>query len=294
MKIIKLHYFAVENLGETEDLEETLKRLHAIPIEGRLRACGYQEIRLDDIQPKSISGRPPYWLMRFSRFRDDNWPSVATVSEPSKDLELDDDQMLAEETSALYVPSRKRLIIQYNHFGVRASKIQEYLSLSAGGGGATFQFNPILTQEAMEKYRNKTLVTSIEASVEGVSESDIKFFEGSGVEGALRASANADVSTFKFNFSVDARVKSNRIDRSFIQRLVDAVKGRAGDDDKLIVTARASEDEAVEVINLLEARKVSEFDAELIDRTAGRRYVPEQLYALLEQAYREWAQKDFR
>lgn len=289
MKLIKVHYYNVISAGAGPVLSDVLKALSTQQLEDRLKICGLQRLRLDEAQERiPADGSPTYWLMRFSKLRDDNWPGVLAHGHASKDLELEEDQFLSEETFAIYSPSGGKFAVQYNHFGVRAPKIKEYFNAVVNHPEHGFIFSPVLTNEALEKYGKKQIITSIDATIEGVSDADIAIMEGSGIEAALKQSVEAKANGFKINFWVDARVKKNKIDRGWVDRVIDGIKRRGGENDSIIVTAKENEEDAVEVINLLEARKVSQYNADAIDRTIGRRYEPVQMYGLLEQSLRDW------
>lgn len=288
MKMIKIYCYRVEKSLESKSLEDILNLISIKKLEDRLLDCGGQKIRIDDVQKKHFHNGDEYWLVRFCKFRDDNWPGVTTAAEAVRDLDLDDDQVLSEETSIFYAPKNAQLVVQYNHYGVRASRIKEYLNISAGGAAQSFTFIPVLNNDASEKYDRKQIVTEVEAYIDGVSLADVALMQGTGIEGAIKQSVDANATSYKFSVSVDARIKKNKLDRNFVQRLVDKVKSRAGDNDSLYVTAKQSEEDAVETIDLLESRKFSEFKSKSIDRTTGKRYDPVQLYGLLEQTMRDW------
>lgn len=296
MKVIKVHYFNASTTNNNPtSLSEDLEALRLTNLSERARTCGYQEIRLDSIEKKiDANSQDIYWFLRFSRFREDNWPGVASRTEASKDLELETDAVLAEETTMLFSETYNKALVQYNHFGVRITKIQEYLSLTRMRDGFAYQFIPVLTAEALTKYQQKKIVTSIEASIEGVTDADIEYFEGSSLKGMAEQSSESKATAIKFNFSVDARIKSEKLERSWIEGVVDKIIGRAGERDKLQVSVKENEEDALEVLNLLEARKITEYDESQIERTEGRRYKPDQLENLLEQAYKEWRSQNFQ
>jgi hypothetical protein len=289
MKRIKVHYYHIVIPTGAPSVETTLEKLQTQNLEDRLKLCGSHKIRLDEVTEKPRADGHSFWHMKFSKFRDENWPGVSAPSQAAKDLELDDDESLSEETLVVYSPVLNRLVIQYNHYGVSASKVKEYLNLSILDPTKHYSITPVLTNEALAKYERKQLVTSIDASIEGVTAADVAFLEGSGLEAALAKSVENKVTSFRFQFSVDARVKKNRVDRDWVSRLVEAIKKRGGDNDSLCVTAKENEEDAVEVIDLLESRRITEYNADLIDRTIGRRYNSNQLYGLLEQSMRDWA-----
>lgn len=296
MKTIKVHYYDVSLSDESPlSLDADLITLSSLPLEDRAKICGHQEIRLDSILDKTDPDtKERYWLLRFSRFRNDNWPGVATREAESRDLIFDDDSVLAEETTMLYSETYNKALVQYNHIGVRVSKIQEYLSLSKMQEGISYKLIPVITAEALRKYQQKQIVTSVEASIEGISDADIAYFGNSSLKGTIQQSVDSKATSAKFNFSVDARIKTEKLDRSWVERVVDKVMGRSGERDRLLVSAKEAEGDALEVLNLLEARKVTEYDGEQIERTEGRRYKSDQLEALLEQAYKEWRSSNFQ
>lgn len=156
----------------------------------------------------------------------------------------------------------------------------------------SYAFEPVLTDEALEKYKTKQIITTVDAVIEGVTDADVALLQGSGLEGMLAKSIQAKATTFKFSFSVDARVKANHLEHGWISNVIDRLKSRAGDKDSLVVTAKENQEDAVEVIDLLECRKMTEYNADSIDRTLGRRYDPKQLYGLLQQALKEWIKAD--
>ncbi len=288
MSKIRVHYWHVHTRPGAAPLERELESLAARGIEQRLIMCGVQRVRLDEVIPvdQPLNGTR-FWRLKFSKFRDDNWPGVSSLGEPAKDLVLGDDEVLSEETLAVYCPQQDRFVIQYNHFGVRASKIKDFLNLAALDPGR-YLLAPVLTNEAQAKYEQKRIVTAVDAVIDGVTEADIALMNGTGVEGAIQRSVENQVGRFRFEFSVDARLKTNKIQRTFVERVVDAITNRAGDADTLSVTAKENEEDAVEIINLLESRKMTEYNADQVERTAGRRFDSEQMYGLLTQAMKEW------
>lgn len=287
MKVIKVHYYYVLVPEGVASVSDTLTGLQAVPLDQRVRQIGTHRIRLDEVTSVAQANGAVNWHLKFTKFRDDIWPGVSNFAAPAKDLELNDDEYLSEETLVVFSTYQNRLVIQYNHFGVRASAVKEYLNAVLQNPNG-YSLSPVLTNEALQKYESKQIVTAVSATIEGVTEADIAFMEGTSLEAALSKSVQSQVNSFEFKFAVDARVKKNHVNRDWVTRLVEGIRNRGGDNDKLSVTAKAHEDDAVEVIDLLESRKATHFDAATIDRTAGRRFDSPQLFQLLEQSMRDW------
>lgn len=285
---MNVYHYSVNALGETPSLENTLQALQGLPLDERAATCGSQKVRLETIERSESIGGEILWELKFSRIRDSNWPGVATSSSEAQDLELDADQYLSEETFAVFSETRGRIVVQYNHHGVRASRIQEYFQILSGCSGAAYQFLAALNSDALAKFQSKQFVTNVDVCIDGVTAADVAYFNGAGIGAALEAGLSAEATSLRCSFSVDARTRSNRLNRNWVERLADYVMLRGGEGDKLVVNARGSEEEAIEVIDLLDSRKITSFPDALIDRTVGRRFVPAQVFERLKQANSEW------
>lgn len=287
MKYITAHFFHIVRPQGGPTVSDVLSQIQTMSIDARMRQCGNQKIRLEEVRDDVTNGIP-LRLLKFTRIRDDNWPGVVATSQEAKDLELDEDQHLSEETFAAYCPSTDRLVVQYSHFGVRAPKIREYLNAIHGKLNFHYSFSPVLTDESFQKYERKKIVTSMAVTIEGVSDADLALMEGAGIHAALKESIDAKATSFTFSVNVDARMKKNKMERGWVEKIVQAVKERGGENDKLGIGAKENEEDTVEIIDLLEARKVARYDAAEIGRTAGRRFDPDQMHALMGQTMREW------
>lgn len=285
---MNVYHYSVNALGETPGLEATLALLQNRPLDERAATCGNQRVRLETIERVSTAGAEILWELKFSRIRDSNWPGVATNSSEAQDLELDADQYLSEETFAIFSETRGRIVIQYNHHGVRASRIQEYFQVFSGCSGAAYQFIAILNSDAYAKFQAKKFVTNVDVCIEGVTAADIAYFNGAGIGAALEAGVSAEATTLKCSFSVDARTRTNRLNWPWVERLAGFVMLRGGEADRLVVNAKASEDEPIEVIDLIDSRKITTFPDATIERTMGRRFVPSQVFDRLRQANSDW------
>lgn len=287
MKFIKVHYYTVIRTERAAPLPDLLMAIDKKSLEDRLMTIGVQKIRLEELHER-VAAERAVLLMKFTRIRDDNWPGVGAAAEGAKDLELEEDQHLSEETFAAFCPASGRLVVQYSHFGVRASKIREYMNAALATPEQGYAFNPVITEEALEKYEKKQIVTSVDVTIDGISEADLAIMEGTSIYAALKASVEAKATSFRMSIGVDARVKKNRVERGLVTTIVDAVKRRAGEGDTIVVNAKENEEDTVEAIDLLEARKIAKYNADDIDRTAGRRFEPKQMHSLMEQSLREW------
>lgn len=280
---MKFYYFHASTNGFVEAIEKVL----ATNEEDRFYEYGKGHIQIEDITTTTV-GADECWLLKFSKVRADNYPAKIKLGQKGEDLILADDEFLSEETSAIITKDGGKIIVQYNHFGVRASAIRQCLNTLIAEPLDRVDLIPVLTADAMATYQKKKLTTSVVGCIEGITEADIALANGAGLGEALKKSVEAAATTFKFEFSVDARIKSENIERGFLQKLVDFISQRGGESDKLVVKVKESEEDAVEEIDLLSHRKLTDLDDLAIPRTAGRRYDYTHIYTLLEQCYRDW------
>ncbi|MCO1371100.1 hypothetical protein L0Z42_11110 [Burkholderia multivorans] len=146
----------------------------------------------------------------------------------------------------------------------------------------------MLTEDALERFHSKQIITSVEAVIDNVSVQDVAYFNGSGLAGCIKEGSEAGATRVRFSMSVDGRERKNRLETKVVRPIIDRLLGRSGENDKVVVGAKEAEDDAVELLNLLESRKYVEYNADSIPRTVGRRYSPESMVQLLDQALREW------
>lgn len=283
MKKIKFYHYTVENHQDAQDLGALLNKVSRLSIDLRLKTCNHTQLRLEELIPPRND--KPFYLAKFSRFRHDNWPGVGTREGPVQDLNLAEDALLSEETFLLYCPSRKLAIVQYNHFGASVRKIQEYLVQALAPEIGGYSFIPILNRDAAIQYQNRRLVTSMEVQIDGITSTDIAYFRGTGLEGAIQQALSADAGRFVFSVSVDARHRENTLKRPWIDTIVRKILSRNEEAAALRIKARERPEDSAELIDLLESRKRSEFNLENVPRTIGRRLESDAVYRLLELSY---------
>ena len=84
MKRIKVHYWNIIVPQGAPSVATTLERLKAQSLQDRLKNCGSHKVRLDEVNDQSQSGGQVFWHMKFSKFREDNYPGVSAVREAAK------------------------------------------------------------------------------------------------------------------------------------------------------------------------------------------------------------------
>jgi hypothetical protein len=124
-----VHLFHVVQLDGAPPLAHLLETVRLDTLPNRLKNVANGQIRLEHIAPPNTESNPTrFWLLDFTKLRFEHGPGKAGRSSPIEGFDLTDDEGFGEETAALYDPQSCYMIVQYNHHGVRAGAIEEYLS----------------------------------------------------------------------------------------------------------------------------------------------------------------------
>lgn len=272
---IKVHYYTITPTDPNISFSQVLNIINSTPLSQRARLIGQGGVNLEIIQQQGNS----YFLhLTSARIRD--WPGIGGNGQPSTDLILGGASELTENTYAAFDSSNGRLVLHYSQSGVRATRLFSYIDSFTGTPGS-FSFFPILNNNALHRYQNKYSYTEIEAVINDITQADIAIFNGSSISNSIRESIQAGATQVSLGFKVDARVKSNRINRGFINNLASKILQRSNTSDKLVVSGRDQSNSKVEPIDLLEDVKTYSYDERAVTLTPGRRYRISDMQTLL-------------
>lgn len=266
-KQVRVSLFDVDWSTKTQPLSDTLDEFMTQPLERRWR----HDIRLEDARSETIASIKVYHL-EFAKSRLVG-PGKLSDSAPLVDVGLAPDQRFGEETSALYVPSKKWLLILNNHYGAGPSRIVEYFNaLDPGNLNRQFDYEvaPRIDKQALDRAIKSKSFGGIEITANAGF-----FAEGTGepitesVSQAIQA-ANAMRVTLRLDANEKYKSDSNL---SFAAVLNLIQRARSSDEvDRLHVKLN---DEALDakdrVIDLLE-QKVSHHYPETSLQIEGNRY----------------------
>lgn len=94
-----------------------------------------------------------FYFLHFVRLRDTNIPSKAKSNDVVEPFELDDDEFIGEEVSALYDESNHVLMLQRNKYSLGPEGIEEYLNLLWNADDETIYLRPICPPDAIQLAR---------------------------------------------------------------------------------------------------------------------------------------------
>ncbi|MDO8223948.1 hypothetical protein KHP33_003545 [Bacillus cabrialesii subsp. tritici] len=130
---------------------------------------------MDQVRRRSLEGRTfdyrqeqarletAYWddelefsFLHFVRLRDTNIPSTARATAGVEPLELEDDEFIGEEVSALYDEDNHVLMLQRNKYSLGPEGIEEYLNLAWNNPNDTIYLRPIAPPNVFDLAKEAT------------------------------------------------------------------------------------------------------------------------------------------
>lgn len=132
------------------NLENWMDKAMALSLEGRTHDYRSEQARLDNAY---WDDEMEYYYLHFVRLRDTNLPSKAKTNTQVEPFELEDDEYLGEEVSALYDEENHVLLLQRNKYSLGLEGIEEYLNLIWGNDKETIYLRPICPPNTFEEVR---------------------------------------------------------------------------------------------------------------------------------------------
>lgn len=154
---MKIHAYKVESVDGSRPLEEVLRLIEEEEsLRERIRLINQVELRAE-----SVSQQNRLWLMDFVRIRTSHGPGKVGRDSEVEGFEFEEEEGFGEETAALFDPESGYILVQYNHFGVRAGAIADYLSAYDGTEGSLYTFKPKYDEDVERRLLNHGITRKI-------------------------------------------------------------------------------------------------------------------------------------
>ena len=285
-KQVTIYLFDVEWSSKTQPLSDTLKEFEGISLDQRWRS----EIRLDHIELSTADAAgklPDRYHLNFTKRRDIG-PGKLGDAMPISSIQLEQDEDFGEETAALYVPSKKMLLVLHNQNGIGATRMMSYLNALDPGSSRHFDYVATVQLDATAagKLHDMDQLKSVDVTVKV----DALQASGDNVSMSL-AQATKEAGAQKISLRMQA--KGTRKDPKFLalkiaNDFIKSMQQRSDDVSVLRVKGRESMDESSDqVIDLLKHKvKLSYRTTEL--EVKNHRYTEKSKRQLLDKALRQW------
>jgi len=107
------------------DLRPFLMRIGSSSLLDRIMPYKQEKARVESYAFDEDTG---YWDIYFTRLRDFNVPTRAKEDQPAEPIDLDDDEYIGENVSAIYDENHHILMLQRNKYSLGPSAITEYIN----------------------------------------------------------------------------------------------------------------------------------------------------------------------
>ncbi|WP_444942748.1 DUF6731 family protein [Microbulbifer sp. ZKSA006] len=281
---MKVHAFKVDRRSDSAELESVLTQVEG---EGNLRHR-IRTINSMELRAESIERRDGIWLMDFVRIRTSAGPGRVSRDSEVEGFEFDVEGGFGEETAALYDPETGYILTQYNHHGVRAGIISQYLSCYDEASVNVFTFRPKLDLDVERRLARQSLTKKFAFTIDATKMTAQDRARGVSLSEALNFGANMGADKLKIEVSVGSGQDRSLSDRagSVITDLVNMFGENVDAVKKLEVSGKEDHDSSIEVLDLLGHRLCVQFN----DLSTGPdlRLPREQRWSALERARNGW------
>jgi hypothetical protein len=133
------------------DLRTILHKLGNLDLQQRTTAYKQEKARLERF---TYDMNTRFWDMYFTRLRDFNLPSRAKEDQPAEPIDLDDDEYIGENVSAIYDEDYHILMVQRNRYSLGPAAIEEYINAFRDDPNEEINFRPIHLPDPKGKVRS--------------------------------------------------------------------------------------------------------------------------------------------
>ncbi|MFC0525790.1 DUF6731 family protein [Pontibacillus salicampi] len=262
------------------DLTEAIKAAQSIDVSRRILVVGDDVARLQNIKFNNNK-----WELHFMRIRKQGFP-VRTKDDGTVNFfdDMEDDEGLGEEVSALYDPQTHVIMIRRNMFSLSPSAIANFFTTIVGGPGFSIYFKPLVHPRAMELIQNDHLIRGATVYVSDVknAKSRTKFSLG-------RLTNKTEDINESVNYSIKISLNQKGSKKNSNIPIYEELQELEEDAnvESIEVRTKANEDAKVEYVDLVKHR-LTDFNV-FTDRDFDnnfRNIVHETVIAKMQQLYR--------
>ena len=287
VKMVTINLFDIDWTPQTaQKLSDTLDDFAQLSLDQRWR----NDIRLEQVinVPKnSVRRLPEMYHLDFVKKREVG-PGKLGNAAPVSGIQMQKDEDFGEETAAIYIPSKKWLLVLNNQAGIGPSRMAEYFNAVDPGGNRQFAYSASarLDPTVLTRLGGMSNLTSVDitATVDAL---------GATNDAVGLAVAQATQSTQAKRVSITLGANTGRKKLNFLSNkpIINLVKKLFGQGDAVTVLKVKGEDPTTgkkdQVINLLEHKIKQQYRVDEL-KVIDHRYTINSRWDLLEKALKGW------
>lgn len=282
---MKIHAFKVDLTPDSALLEDLLSQIEReANLRDKIRFIGQTELRVE-----ALEQRNQIWLLDFVRIRTDHGPGRVSRDSEVEGFDFDDEEGFGEETSALYDPATGYILVQYNHFGVRAGIIADYLSAFDGTTNNLYTFKPKYDEDVERKLLNQDITRKVSFTIDASRMSDQDRQRGQALSDVISYGRNVGADKIRIEISVSGEKHKGLGEQA--RNTISALRGIQGQNPEAVtrleVSGRENRDAITEALDLIGHRLSVEFNDLRVG--ADLRYPREERWQALIRAKNGWS-----
>ncbi|PJH94842.1 DUF6731 family protein [Bacillus sp. SN1] len=248
-------------------------------LEGRTFDYRQEQARLETTYWDTELG---FYFLHFVRLRDTNIPSTARATAQVEPLELEDDEYIGEEVSALYDEMNHVLMLQRNKYSLGPEGIEEYLNLIWNTEEEQIYLRPICPPNVFDMARRSTEYRKINLRF-----ADLSNINPEQTRNRLRSPIGNIFSSFERYRGINAQVTitvgntRNSLDEETVNDTLTDIEENAELFSRAEIARRADDDTSVELIDLF-AHKAHDFGTFRVERreTLSHEAIAQQMWKI--------------
>ena len=252
---VKFEYYQVccksKNGEKPFDLKKWISKALSMSLEKRAKEYRSERARLEEAY---FDEELDFYFLHFVRLRATNIPSKAKLDTNVEPFELEDDEFLGEEVSALYDEARHVLMLQRNKFSLSPTGIEEYLNLLWPNLEEEIYLRPILVPNSFSLARKPKVYRRINLRLANINKEIEK-----GIVNKLKSPLRRIIDSYGEYKGINAQItitvgmqKEAKLDEDVINSTLDDIEQYKSIFSKAELAVKDHDDAPVEVIDLFD------------------------------------------
>lgn len=158
-----VHAFGVKHYEDSQPLVDILKVIEKDILERRNRSIKGAPVRVEHIEYDAAN---KIWYLDFIKIRDTHGPAKGSKTKAVEGFNFVGDETFCEETALIYIPRTNHMLIQYNHYGVKYSVIEDYFSQYVDAVNNIYELTPKYDADVERQFEDRKFIKKLEMAID--------------------------------------------------------------------------------------------------------------------------------
>lgn len=230
------------------DLRRLIQKAYKMSLEARTFDYYGEQARLDRLWYDDVK---EYWFLNFARLRATNIPSKASETKELEPIELEDDEYIGEDVTALYDEKLNILMLQRNRYSLGPSGIEEYFNLLWNNEEETIYLRPICLINPVEHAKKALYYRKLNVRFADLPINSVDDWEDNSFKKLIKAFGTFDAVTAEVTISV-GRTRDATLNRDTVHESIKEIYAHKDIISRAELAKKDDEDTSVEIIDLFD------------------------------------------